>query len=42
MRFVPVSGEAAIVMNRDMVSVDGQRFDMLMENYWLPRTFERG
>lgn len=42
LRFVASSAEAPIVMHRDMVSPDGQRFDMLMEDYWLPRTFERG
>jgi hypothetical protein len=36
MRFIPGAGGAPIVMHRDMVASDGQRFDMLIEDYWQP------
>ncbi|MGH6785099.1 MAG: hypothetical protein ACREBP_10820, partial [Sphingomicrobium sp.] len=34
LRFLPMNGEPPIVMHRDMVASDGQRFDMLIEEYW--------
>ena len=34
LRFLPVTGGPPIVMHRDMVASDGQRFDMLVEEYW--------
>ena len=37
MRFVLRSGPRPIAMHRDMTTVDGQRFDMLIEEYWSPQ-----
>ena len=34
LRFLPMAGGPPIVMHRDMVASDGQRFDMLIEEYW--------
>ena len=34
LRFLPMTGGPPIVMHRDMVASDGQRFDMLIEEYW--------
>jgi hypothetical protein len=36
LRFTPTTGERPVVMHRDMVAANGQRFDVIIERWWKP------
>ena len=38
LRFIPTTGERPVVMHRDMIAANGQRFDGIIERWWKPGT----